>query len=45
MLSSIHCDDRVIVGVFWQLHWYRDDIFPTTIGKLLFSNAIVAGRP
>jgi hypothetical protein len=33
------------VGIIGQLHWFLDDIFPTTIGKPLFGSAIAAGRP
>jgi len=32
------------VGVIGQLHWYLDDIFPTTIGRPLFAGAS-QGRP
>jgi hypothetical protein len=33
------------IGVIGQLHFYLDDIAPTTLGRPLFSNAITAGRP
>jgi hypothetical protein len=33
------------VGVIGQLHWFLDDIFPNSIGKPLFGNAIASGRP
>ncbi len=33
------------VGVIGQLHWFLDDIFPTTIGKPIFGSAIASGRP
>jgi len=32
------------VGVIAQLHWFLDDIFPTTIGRPLFGSA-ATGRP
>jgi hypothetical protein len=32
------------VGVIGQLHWFLDDIFPNSIGKPLFGNAIATGR-
>ncbi|MEP7030325.1 MAG: hypothetical protein ABI830_05265 [Pseudolabrys sp.] len=33
------------VGVMAQLHFYLDDIFPNSIGRPLFANAINTGRP
>ena len=33
------------IGVIGQLHWYLDDIAPSTLGRPLFSNTITAGRP
>jgi len=33
------------VGAIAQLHFYLDDIFPTTIGKPIFGNGITTGRP
>jgi hypothetical protein len=33
------------VGVIGQLHLYLDDIFPTTIGKPLFSNVANPATP
>jgi hypothetical protein len=33
------------VGAMVQLHLYLDDIFPTTIGRPLFSNTPVPGKP
>ena len=44
-LIPINRQSGTSVGVIGQLHWFLDDIFPTTIGKPLFSNAVVAGRP
>jgi hypothetical protein len=44
-LVPINRQSGTSVGVIGQLHWFLDDIFPTTIGKPLFGNAVVAGRP
>ena len=33
------------VGVIAQLHFFLDDIFPNSIGRPLFGNAIASGRP
>lgn len=33
------------VGVGGQLHFFLDDIFPTTLGRPIFANNINAGRP
>jgi hypothetical protein len=33
------------VGAIAQLHFFLDDIFPTTIGRPIFSDAIASGRP
>lgn len=33
------------VGIIGQLHFYLDDIAPSTLGRPLFSNAIATGRP
>jgi hypothetical protein len=33
------------VGIIAQLHFFLDDIAPTTIGRPIFSNAITTGRP
>lgn len=33
------------VGVIGQLHLYLDDIFPTTVGRPIFANAISTRRP
>ena len=33
------------VGIIGQLHFYLDDIFPTTIGRPIFANNINTGRP
>ena len=33
------------VGAIAQLHFFLDDIFPNSIGRPLFSNSIVSGRP
>jgi hypothetical protein len=44
-LIPINRQSGTSVGVIGQLHWFLDDIFPATIGKPLFGNAVVAGRP
>jgi hypothetical protein len=33
------------VGGIVQLHLFLDDIFPNTIGRPLFGNAVASGRP
>ena len=33
------------VGVIGQLHFFLDDIFPTSIGRPIFANGIASGRP
>jgi hypothetical protein len=33
------------VGIIGQLHFYLDDIFPTTIGRPIFGSGIASGRP
>ena len=33
------------VGAVAQLHIYLDDIFPTTIGRPLFTSSATSGRP
>jgi len=33
------------VGVIGQLHFFLDDIFPTSIGRPIFGNGIASGRP
>jgi hypothetical protein len=33
------------VGAIAQLHFFLDDILPTTIGRPIFSDAIASGRP
>jgi hypothetical protein len=33
------------VGVIGQMHFYLDDIFPTTIGRPIFASTINTGRP
>jgi len=33
------------VGAIAQLHFFLDDIFPTTIGRPIFGDAIASGRP
>jgi hypothetical protein len=33
------------VGVVGQLHFFLDDIFPTSIGRPIFGNGIASGRP
>ena len=33
------------VGAIAQLHLFLDDIFPTTIGRPIFGDAIASGRP
>jgi hypothetical protein len=33
------------VGIMGQLHFYLDDIFPTTLGRPLLANSSNAGRP
>jgi hypothetical protein len=33
------------VGVIGQLHFYLDDIFPTTIGRPIFTSSINPGKP
>ena len=33
------------VGVMGQLHFYLDDMFPTTLGRPLLANSINSGRP
>jgi hypothetical protein len=33
------------VGVIGQLHFFLDDIFPTTLGRPIFANNINTGRP
>ncbi len=33
------------VGVIGQLHFFLDDIFPTTLGRPIFANSINTGRP
>jgi hypothetical protein len=33
------------VGVIGQLHFFLDDIFPTSIGQPIFGNGIASGRP
>jgi len=33
------------VGVIAQLHFYLDDIAPTTLGRPIFNNSMTSGRP
>jgi hypothetical protein len=33
------------VGIIGQLHFFLDDIFPTTLGRPIFANNINSGRP
>ena len=33
------------VGIVGQLHFYLDDILPTTLGRPVFANNITSGRP
>jgi len=33
------------VGIIGQLHFFLDDIFPTTLGRPVFANSINTGRP
>ena len=33
------------VGIIGQLHFFLDDIFPTTLGRPMFANSINTGRP
>ena len=33
------------VGVIGQLHFFLDDIFPTSIGRPIFGNGVASGRP
>jgi hypothetical protein len=33
------------VGVIAQLHFYLDDIFPSSLGRPIFANNINTGRP
>jgi hypothetical protein len=33
------------IGIIGQLHFYLDDIFPTTLGLPIFANSINTGRP
>jgi hypothetical protein len=33
------------VGAMAQLHFFLDDIFPTTIGRPLFAGTVTSGRP
>ncbi|HEY1474572.1 MAG TPA: hypothetical protein VGF53_10875 [Pseudolabrys sp.] len=33
------------IGAIAQLHFYLDDVFPTTIGRPIFGNSIASGRP
>jgi hypothetical protein len=33
------------IGIIGQLHFYLDDIFPTTLGRPIFANNTNAGRP
>ena len=33
------------VGIIGQLHFFLDDIFPTTLGRPIFANSINTGRP
>jgi len=33
------------IGIIGQLHFYLDDIFPTTLGRPIFANSINTGRP
>ena len=33
------------IGIVGQLHFYLDDIFPTTLGRPIIANNIISGRP
>jgi hypothetical protein len=33
------------VGIIGQLHFYLDDIFPTSLGRPIFANNVASGRP
>ena len=33
------------IGIIGQLHFYLDDIFPTSLGRPIFANSINTGRP
>jgi hypothetical protein len=33
------------VGIIGQLHFFLDDIFPTSIGRPIFGNGVASGRP
>jgi len=44
-LIPVNRQSGTSVGVIAQLHLYLDDIFPNSIGRPLFGNAVATGRP
>ncbi|MGA9083427.1 MAG: hypothetical protein WB390_13315 [Pseudolabrys sp.] len=44
-MIPVNRQSRTSVGIIGQLHFYLDDIFPTTIGRPIFANNINTGRP
>jgi hypothetical protein len=44
-LIPVNRQSGTSVGVIGQLHFFLDDIFPTTLGRPIFANSINTGRP
>lgn len=44
-MIPVNRDSGANVGVIAQLHFYLDDIAPTTLGRPLFTNVATEGRP
>jgi hypothetical protein len=44
-MIPVNRDSGSNVGVIGQLHFYLDDIAPTTLGRPLFTTTSSSGRP